>query len=57
MELVELQYSDELKSEFYAEGPLRRDFHKIYFDCKRYPNLINHAKAVVLNLFLPSAPF
>ena len=44
MELVELQYSNQLKSKFHVEGVLLLDFYKKYLECKQYSNLINHAK-------------
>ena len=44
MELVELQCSDELKSNFHVQGLLLLDFYKKYLECKQYPNLSNYAE-------------
>ena len=44
MELIELQCSNELKSQFQCEHVSLLDSHKKYLDSKRYTNLVKHTK-------------
>ena len=44
MELIELQYSNELKSKFRWKYASLLDFYKKYLESKQHTNLVKHAK-------------
>ena len=44
MKLIELQYSNKMKSRFYCEHESMLGFYKKYLESKQYSNFVKHVK-------------